>query len=49
VNNAASRGFQRVGAVLHVHHMEGFDIRHAGREYQIRVWHRHIMPQRIPS
>jgi hypothetical protein len=37
VDDAASRSFQLVGAVLHVHYMEGFDIGHARREDQICV------------
>src|SRR2546429_822405 len=33
-------------SVLHVHHMEGFDVGHAGREDRICVaLHRRIMPQ----
>jgi len=49
VDDAASRGFQLVCAVLHVHHVEGLDLGHAGREDQIRVWHLEIMPQRVAS
>src|SRR5947207_3217963 len=37
VNDAPSRSLQLMRAVLHVHHMEGFDVGHAGREDRVCV------------
>src|SRR5438309_3857737 len=37
MDDTAPSGFQFMRAVLHVHHMEGLDVGHAGREDQICV------------